>query len=91
MSWKDVPTALKHLQVLRKFSVQVFVIPDNEWVRSNKWEMSTLGDLLFLKAVDRQTDDWGRWLKRVLDIVVATIAIAIFLPILLAVPLAIRL
>jgi Undecaprenyl-phosphate glucose phosphotransferase len=91
VSWINVPTTLKHLQVLRKFSVQVFVIPNYEWVRSNKWEMSHLGDLLFLKAVDRQIDDWGLWLKRVQDIVVATIAIAIFLPILLAVPLAIKL
>jgi len=53
-------------------------------------EMSHLGDLLFLKAVDRQIDDWV-YGSRGEDIVVATIAIAIFLPILLAVPLAIKL
>jgi hypothetical protein len=34
VSWDDVPIALQHLQLLRKFSAQVLVVPNNEWVRS---------------------------------------------------------
>src|SRR5579875_1258246 len=89
--WTGVPAAIQYLQVLSKFSVQVFVIPNSDWICSGKSERSALGDLLFLKVVDRRIDDWGLWFKRLQDIVVATAAIIFFAPVLLIVPLLIKL
>lgn len=90
-SWIDVPIALRHLQVLRKFSVQIFVIPGNEWIRSSQSSKGTLEDLLILKVLDKPISDWGLWLKTMIDVVIATFAIAFTFPIIMCVAVAIKL
>ena len=88
--WANAPIALQHLEVLRKFSAQVFVLPDNTRVWS-QLGVSTFGNRLSLTAVERPIDGWDLWLKRMQDIVVATITLALFSPVMLGVALAIKL
>ena len=88
--WANAPIALQHLEVLRKFSAQVFVLPDN----TRGWSqlgVSTFGNRLSLTAVERPIDGWDLWLKRMQDIVVATITLGLFSPLMLGVALAIKL
>jgi Undecaprenyl-phosphate glucose phosphotransferase len=88
--WANAPIALQHLELLRKFSAQVFVLPDHQRV----WSLlgvSTFGNRLSLTAVERPIDGWDLWLKRMQDIVVATISLALFSPVMLGVVLAIKL
>ncbi len=88
--WANAPIALQHLELLRKFSAQVFVLPDNQRVWS-QLGVSTFGNRLSLTAVERPIDGWDLWLKRMQDIVVATISLALFSPVMLGVALAIKL
>ncbi len=88
--WADVPVALQHLQLLRKFSAQVFIIPNNEWVRSSRLGVGTFGDLPSLAAIHRPIDGWALWLKRMLDVGVAAFALALLSPLMLGVALAIK-
>ena len=90
LPWESTPIALQHLELLHKFSAEVFILPDNHRVCSKKLGASTFGNRISLTAVERPIDGWGLWLKRMQDIVVATITIIVFSPIMLGVALAIK-
>src|SRR3984893_17001845 len=83
--------AFQHLELLRKFSAQVFILPDDHLVCSSQLGVSTFGNHVSLTAVERPIDGWDLWLKRVQDILVATITIIVFSPVMLGVVLAIKL
>jgi polysaccharide biosynthesis protein PslA len=89
--WLDMPIALQHLQLLRNFSTEVFVIPDSDWIRSNQLGVSTFGNRLSLTAVNRPIDGWDLWFKSTLDVIIAMMAIALFSPVFLAVVIATKL
>lgn len=89
--WLSMPIALQHLQLLRNFSAQVFVLPDSEWICSSQLGVGTFGNRLSLTTVNRPIDGWDLWLKRMLDVVVATTSIALFSPFILGVAMAIKL
>ena len=91
LPWESTPMAFQHLELLRKFSAQVFILPDNLRVCSSQLGVSTFGNRISLTAVERPIDGWDLWLKRVQDILVATITIIVFSPVMLGVALAIKL
>jgi polysaccharide biosynthesis protein PslA len=89
--WESTPNALHHLELLRKFSAQVFILPDNQRLCSRPLGASTFGNRLSLTTVERPIDGWDLWLKRMQDVIVATITIIVFAPVMFGVALAIKL
>jgi polysaccharide biosynthesis protein PslA len=89
--WLTMPIALKHLQYLRNFSTEVFIIPESDWTFSNQLDVSTFGNRLSLTAVNRPIDGWDLWFKRTLDVIIAMTTIVLFSLVILGVAISIRL
>ena len=87
--WVDAPALLQRMQMLRRFASEIFVLPDDNRIHSLNLGVSTIGDRLSLKALERPIDGWNIWRKRTQDVLVSGALLAFFAPIMLVIALAI--
>ena len=89
--WADVPKILPQLTQLRQYSTEIFVLPDDPRVHAHQLGVSICGERISLRAAMRPLNSWALWAKRMQDVTVAGAALMIFLPVMIAIAIAIKL
>ena len=91
VQWKEVPDVMGQIAYLRQFAAQVFVVALGQDEFAQLAGVSSYGNDIALRAVDRPIDAWGLWFKRVQDVTIASLLLVAFAPLMLLVALAIKL
>lgn len=89
--WVDVPGILPQLTQLRRLSTEIFILPDDARVHAHQLGVSVCGDRISLRAAMRPLNSWALWAKRMQDVTVASAALLFFLPVMIAIAVAIKL
>ncbi|HVO33188.1 MAG TPA: exopolysaccharide biosynthesis polyprenyl glycosylphosphotransferase [Elusimicrobiota bacterium] len=89
--WVDAPLVLEQLTHLRRFAAQIYVIAEERRIGVNQLGIGAFGNNVAITAVDRPLDGWGLWLKRVQDVVVASVILTAVAPLMVAIALAVKL
>jgi polysaccharide biosynthesis protein PslA len=78
------------LRLLQRFSCEAFVAPDDRRIAAAPKGAIDSSDYIATTIIDIPIDRWRLWSKRLQDILIATTALALAAPLLLALALAIR-
>ncbi len=89
--WAKAPDVLQQLLLLRRFSAEIFVLPEDASIRAHQLGVGMIRDRVALRAADRPIDGWSLFAKRAQDVVVSALALVVFAPVILLVALAVRL
>ncbi|MBB4200845.1 hypothetical protein CCR94_16035 [Rhodoblastus sphagnicola] len=89
--WVDAPALLPKLRGLQQLSVDVFVLPLDNRLKAEQLDLTTFGDKLSMRAVQRPINGWNLWLKRVQDVTVASLSLLVFAPAMILIAAAIKL
>jgi polysaccharide biosynthesis protein PslA len=89
--WNDIPKVLNSLRKLQHLATQVFVLPSVHSLGQPLEKVSNFGGHLSLCMIEEPIHGWDLWMKRMEDVVLATMGLAAVSPLLLVVALMIRL
>lgn len=89
--WDAVPSLLRKLDLLRHLSTEVLVIPGDRSIYADLTHVSFFGDRLSFKTLEQPIQGWELWVKRVEDVVIATMGLIVASPLLLLIAAAIKL
>jgi Undecaprenyl-phosphate glucose phosphotransferase len=88
--WQHAPEVMQQIDVLRHLAADIFVIPQERRASMSLIGSSTLGDQLSMQVTQRPINGWDLWFKRAEDVVLASVAIIVFAPVMLMIALALK-
>jgi Undecaprenyl-phosphate glucose phosphotransferase len=91
LPWSEVGTALKNLKALEQYAVDVLVLPDTGADLQRAIRLRRIGNHTLLQIAEPPLAGWNQVIKRIEDLVIATLALVMISPLLLLTALAIRL
>ena len=91
LSWQEWPSLGKLVKELQLLPVNINVVPDDTGAPLNFRPANELGDMKALAVQRAPISDWGVFVKRGEDFLIALVALILFLPAMLLIALAIKL
>jgi Undecaprenyl-phosphate glucose phosphotransferase len=91
LPWSEVEPALKALKLLEQYAMEVLVLPHAGADLQKAIRLRRIGNHTMLQIAEPPLAGWDEVIKRTEDLIIASLAFAVFSPLLLLIALAIRL
>lgn len=91
LPWAHVEDAIGKFHSLSRYAIEVLILPDASTCLQRAIRLRHIGTRALLQIVEPPLADWDQTIKRVEDVLVATLALIITLPLMIMVAIAIKL
>jgi Undecaprenyl-phosphate glucose phosphotransferase len=90
LPWGQIEPAMKKLRVLSQHAIEVLILPQDNIALRKALRLRRIGNHTMLQISEPPLAEWDRTLKRVEDIIVASLALLLLAPLMAVTALAIR-